>query len=214
MPPKHTNKACLRRCHGSNRANGLCLMSSVTIQNTLEVSHDCLLPPMPYPVAFSVQVNAHGNIYFLCSFNSIPVPFCGLQTRRDKCSENRCVSSSPRSDILKQSVRLFDVSDSAVCHSAREHFVDANQTELRVIMKNGSQSTRQKPQQAPFSIPQALTHQLDNIYITLQYTPRASNLLPLFALDQTVNQGAFFFLFLSLFSIFHKSKRCTHSVQL
>lgn len=88
-----------------------------------------------------------------------------------------------------QSVELFDVSDSAVCYSVRAHYVDANQTESRVIMKNGSRSTRQKPQQAPLSIPEALTHQLDNIYITLQYTPRASNLLPLFALDQTRDQS-------------------------
>lgn len=113
-----------------------------------------------------------------------------------KCSENCCVSSSPQSDILDNQsgslmspILLFAILSACT-------FVDTNQTESRVIMKNGSRCTRQKPQQAPFSIPEALTHQLDNIYITLQYTPQASNLLPLFASHQTVNQvGGFFFSF-------------------
>lgn len=101
-----------------------------------------------------------------------------------------CSSTSLSSDILNNQSALFDVYDSAVYHFVRVHIVDANQTESRVIMKNGSQSRRQKPQQAPFSIPGAL--QLNNIYITLQYTPTVSNLAPLFALEQTVNQASFF----------------------
>lgn len=72
MPSKHTNKACcVRRFYGSNRANGPCLMSSVNIQKTF-----CgqLLQSVPYyPLAISVQLNAHGSIYFLCRFNSAPL---------------------------------------------------------------------------------------------------------------------------------------------
>lgn len=151
-------------------------------------------------------------IPFLClySLQNTSISGCLMKSgaTNSKCSENCCVSSSPQSDILDNQsgslmslILLFAIPSMWTLLTLTKH-------NREWLWRMTHEAQGKKPQQAPFSIPEALTHQLNNIYITLQYAPQASNLLPLFALDQTINQATFFS------SSIRKSKRCSRLLQL